>query len=174
MAPEVSQKYFSQDYLCFGLNVIICNSGFCNQVLLSGLLIIRSLTMPFKPFLSFIEGYCWNSDAVTKCFMEKIHRKAVEAVTTAHIKMVAMWDLAHTNLKQGIVQPLRPLNQPSRFLLLTGRVNVCQLWSNYGRWAVVLCLPKEYGNKISEGGMKQKGRGCKTSKRMTQPFEDMT
>ena len=129
--------------MCFKLNVIICNSCFCNQVLLSDYTLIRSLTMPFKPFVIYRQ-LLLNSDAVTKCCIKKIHRKATEAITTVpHQDDGCVRILAHTNLKQGTVQPLRLLNQASRdFYSLTGRVNICQLWSNYGRWTVVPLPPK--------------------------------
>ena len=67
--------------------------------------------------------------AVTKCCIKKIHRKATEAVTTVpHQDDGYVRILAHTNLKQGTVQPLRLLYQASRdFYSLTGRVNICQL-----------------------------------------------
>ena len=84
--------------------------------------------MPFKPFVIYRQ-LLLNSDAVTKCCIKKIHRKATEAVTTVppqddgYVRI-----LAHTNLKQGTVQPLRLLYQASRdFYSLTGRVNICQL-----------------------------------------------
>lgn len=145
--------------MCFKLNVIICNSGFCNQVLLSGYTIIRSLTMPFKPFVIYRQ-LLLNSDAVTKCCIKKIHRKAIEAVTTVphqddgHVRI-----LAHTNLKQGTLQPLRPPNQASRdFYWQAGSMSV-SFEAIMEDGLLSLCLPKECGNKISEGEIKREERG---------------
>ena len=61
------------------LNVIICNSGYCNQTLLYT--VIKCLTIPFESFV--IYRYFCTPVLVQKCFViKKIQRKTKETVTT--------------------------------------------------------------------------------------------
>ena len=57
--------------------------------------------MPFKPFVIYRQ-LLLNSDAVTKCCIKKIHRKATEAVTTVPHQDDGYGRFpAHPDLKQG-------------------------------------------------------------------------
>ena len=69
------------------LNVIICNSGYCNQTLLYT--VIKCLTIPFESFVIY-RHFC-TLVLVQKCFViKKIQRKTKETVTKFYIKMMAM------------------------------------------------------------------------------------
>ena len=79
------------------LNVIIHNSGYCNQVSLS-------INQMFNHTFLY-------SDAVTKSasFIKEIHRKVKETVTTVPHQGAGYARIpADTNLKQGAVLPLGP------------------------------------------------------------------
>ena len=64
--------------------------------------------MPFKPFVIYRQ-LLLNSDAVTKCCIKKIHRKATEAVTTVPHQDDDYGGIpAQTDSKPGAVLPYGP------------------------------------------------------------------
>ena len=79
--------------------------------------------MPFESFVIYRQ-LLLNSDAVTKCCIQKIHRKATEAVTTVPYQDDGYAKTpAHIHTKQEAILSLRPLDQASRdFYSLTGKV----------------------------------------------------